>query len=148
MKKHFNKEPKMTKEDNEHFKNSTKCWICDNDCVDNDVKVRDHCHITGKYRDSAHRNCNINLKLNHKTSVVFRKLKRYNSRLIMQKLGKFNLKINVIPNVLEVSMSFTINNKLSFIENFQFLNFSLDSLVKKSNKDYFKYLSREFDNNV
>ena len=61
MKKHFNKEPKKTKEDNENFKNSTKCWICDDDCIDNDVKVRDHCHITGKYRDSAHRNCNINL---------------------------------------------------------------------------------------
>ena len=27
---------------------STKCWICNNDYVDNDVKVRDHCHITGK----------------------------------------------------------------------------------------------------
>ena len=37
----------MTKEDNENFKNSTKCWICDNDYVDNDVKVRDHCHVTG-----------------------------------------------------------------------------------------------------
>ena len=37
----------MTKEDNENFKNSTKCWICDNDYVDNDAKVRDHCHITG-----------------------------------------------------------------------------------------------------
>ena len=31
---------------------------------ENDVKVRDHCHITGKYRDSAHRDCNINVKLN------------------------------------------------------------------------------------
>ena len=41
MKKHFTKEFVMTKEDNEDFKNSTKCWICDNDHVDNDVKVRD-----------------------------------------------------------------------------------------------------------
>ena len=46
MKRHFNKEPVMTKEDNEDFENSTKCWICSNDYVDNDVKVRDHCHIT------------------------------------------------------------------------------------------------------
>ena len=62
MKKHFNKELVMTKEDNEDFKNSTKCWICDNDYVDNDVKVKDYCQITGKYRGSLHRNCNINLK--------------------------------------------------------------------------------------
>ena len=43
IKKHFNKELMMTKEDNEDFKNSAKSWICGNDYVDNDVKVRDHC---------------------------------------------------------------------------------------------------------
>ena len=41
-----------------------------------------------------------------------------------------------------------INNNLSFINSFQSLSSSLDSLVKNSNKDYFKYLSQEFDNNV
>ena len=55
IKKHFNKELVMTKKDNESFKNSTKCWIYDNDYIDNNVKVRDHCHITGKSRCSAHR---------------------------------------------------------------------------------------------
>ena len=35
----------MTKEDNEDFKISTKYWICDTDYVNNDVKVRDHCHV-------------------------------------------------------------------------------------------------------
>ena len=39
MKKHFNKELVMTKEDNEEFKTSTKCWIFDNDYFDTDVKV-------------------------------------------------------------------------------------------------------------
>ena len=65
QKKHFNRKLVMTKGDNEDFKNSTEWWICDNDYVDNDVKVRDHCHITGKYRGSAHRDCNINLKWNY-----------------------------------------------------------------------------------
>ena len=131
LKKYFNKELVMTKEDNEDFKNSTKCWICDNDYVDNDVKVRDHCHITGKYRGSAHRDCNINLKLNHKIPVEFHNLKNYNShlRIIVLGLGKFNLKIN-IPNGLEKYMSFAIYNKLSFIDSFQFLSSSLNSLVK------------------
>ena len=44
-------------------------------------------------------------------------------------------------------MSFTVN-KLSFIDSFQFLSTSLDSLVKNLSKDDFKYLSLEFDNNV
>ena len=64
----------------------------------------------------------------------------------MQELGKFNLKKNVIPNGLEKYTSFTINNKLGFIESFQSLNFSLDSLAKKLNRDYFKYLRQECDN--
>ena len=37
---------------------------------------------------------------------------------------------------------------LSFIDSFQFLSSSLDSLFKNLNKDDFKYLSQEFDNNV
>ena len=45
-------------------------------------------------------------------------------------------------------MSFTVNNKQSFIDSFQFLNSSLDSLVKNLSIDDFKYLSQEFDNNV
>ena len=59
-----------------------------------------------------------------------------------------NLKINVIPNGLEKYMSFSINNKLIFFDSFQFLRFSLDSLVKNLDKNDFKYLSQEFDNNV
>ena len=54
MKKNFNKEFVMTKKDNEGFKNSTKCWICDHEYFDGDVKVRDSCHA----------------KLNHKIPVV------------------------------------------------------------------------------
>ena len=56
--------------------------------------------------------------------------------------------MNVITNELEKYMSFSINNNLSFIDSFQFLSSSLDSLVINSGKDDFKYLSQEFDNNV
>ena len=148
IKKHFNKELVMTKEDNEDFKNSIKFWICDNDCADNNVKVRDHCHISGKYRGSAYIDCNINLKLNHKIPAIFYNFKNCDFHFIRQELDKFNLKINVIPNGLEKYTSFTIYNKLGFIDSFLFLNSSLDNLVKNLNKDDFKCLSQEFNNNV
>ena len=45
LKKHFNKELVINKKDDEDFKNSTKCWICENDYVGGDIKLRDHCHI-------------------------------------------------------------------------------------------------------
>ena len=59
----------------------------------------------------------MSLKLN---PIVFHNLKSYDSYLIMQEQGKFSLKINVIPNRLEKCLSFTINNKLGFIESFKF----------------------------
>ena len=78
-KNHFNKELVMTKEDNEDFKNSTKYhWKS--------------LEVTGKYRGSAHRDFNINVKLNHKIFVMFHDLKQYDFHLIMQELGKFSLK--------------------------------------------------------
>ena len=122
---------RRSKEDNGDFEN-----LGDNAYVDGDVKIRDHCHITGKYRGSAHRDCNIDVKLNHKIPVIFH---NYDSYLTIQELGIFSLKINVIPNGLEKYMSFSINNKLSFINSFQFLSSSLDSLVKNFAKDDFKY---------
>ena len=80
MQKHFHKELVMTKKDNEDFKNSTKCWICDHIYVEGNVKVTDHFHIIGKYKRYAHRACNINVELNYKISTVFHNLKNYYAR--------------------------------------------------------------------
>ena len=77
MKKHFNIELAMTKEGNEDFENSPKCWNYDNYYIDSDVKVRDRCHNTRKYIGYAHRDCNISVILNHKIPVVFYNLKNY-----------------------------------------------------------------------
>ena len=52
----------MTKEDDEDFENSPKCWISDNTYADGNFKARDHCHTTGKYRGSVRRDCNINVE--------------------------------------------------------------------------------------
>ena len=104
--------------------------------------------ITGRYRGPAHRDCNINIKLNHKILIVFQHLKNYDPHIIMQELGKFYFKINIIPNRLEKYMSFNINDELSFIHSFQFPSSSLVSLVKNVGKVDFNYLSQEFDNKV
>ena len=47
------------------------------------VKISGHCHITGKYKSLAQRDCNIKVKLNHKIPIVFHNLKNYNSYFIM-----------------------------------------------------------------
>ena len=57
-------------------------------------------------------------------------LKGYDSHLIMQQIGKFNIIISVLPNGLEKCMAFTINKNLVFIDSMQFMNSSQNTLVK------------------
>ena len=111
------------------------------------VKIRDHCNITGKHRGSAHRDyCHTKVKLNPKIPIVFQDLENYDS--IMPELGKINFKINVISNGLEKHMSFNINNKFIFTDIFQFLSSSLDSLVNSLGENDFNYLNQELDSKL
>ena len=63
-------------------------------------------------------------------------------------MSKFDVKVNVIPNGLEIYQTFTINNNLVFIDSMQFRNTSLDTLVKNLPDNDFKYLSEEFSSNL
>ena len=47
------------------------------------VLSKDHYYITEKHRSSAHRDCHLNIKINHKICVLFCNLKNYDSDLIM-----------------------------------------------------------------
>ena len=142
MKKHFNKNLIMSAEEEEQFERSNICWICGKLIDIEDNKVRDHCHITGKYRGAAHWNCNINLKVSKTLPVIFHNLRRYDSHLIFKELSKFSCNIDVIPNGLEKYMSFTLNKNIIFIDSMLFMNSSLDKLV--TNFSDFKYLNSNF----
>jgi hypothetical protein len=56
----FPKKMIMTDEDRKDFNAPTVCHICGEDLISD--KVRDHCHITGKYRGAAHNTCNTKYK--------------------------------------------------------------------------------------
>ena len=58
---HFNKEFIMTAQQEESYNNSQICWICNEEL--NADKVRDHCHISGKFRGAAHNQCNLKLRI-------------------------------------------------------------------------------------
>ena len=148
MKKHFNKNLIITEEEEEEeeeqYQSSNTCWICKKLIDLDDEKVRDHCHVTGRFRGAARWNCNINLQLTKKVPVMFHNLRGYDSHLIFDELNKFDVKIDVIPNRLEKYMAFFLNKNLVFIDSMQFMNSSLDKLVKNLSDNDFKYLTEEF----
>ena len=126
------------------FQLTNSCWICNKLFDAGDEKVRDHCHITGKFRGAAHFSCNTHFKLNKKAPAIFHNLRGYDSHLIIKERNNFDVKVNVIPNGLEKYMAFTRNRNLVFINSMQFMTYSLDSLVKNLIDEDFKYISEKF----
>ena len=145
-KNHFNQPMTLTNKDEEHFKLATVCHICKNGFTKKDYKVRDHCHVTGKYRGAAHNNCNRSFRLTNKIPVIFHNLKGYDSHFTMQEIGKFDQEISVIPNNMEKYMAFFLGKHLKFIDSFQFMSSSLESLVKNISPCDMKYTLQEFQN--
>ena len=151
MKKEFNKPLKMAKEDEKKFQKAEECHICDKKYTDKDIRVRDHCHITGKYRGSAHQECNLKIRVNPeevKIPVIFHNLRGYDSHFIMQEIGaivkeyeytnkkgqKCQMNINAIPNNMEKYMAFMLGNHLTFLDSFQFMSSGLEKLVTNITK--------------
>ena len=159
MKNEFNKELIITRDDEEKFQKSIECHACNKKYDDKDVRVRNHCCITGRYLGSAHKECKQKLTMRMeeiKIPVVFHNLRGYDSHFIMQEIGAIvknntygegkQMDINAIPNNMEKYMSFMLGKHLVFIDSFQFTSQSLDTLVKNLPKEEFKYTSKEFKN--
>ena len=113
--------------------------------------MRDHCHITGQYRGSAHQDCNLKLRINRKDfkiQVIFHNLRGYNSHFIMREIGSIgkehDLEINCIPNNMERYMGFMLGKHLVFLDSFQFMASSLERLAANLPEDAFKNTSKAF----
>ena len=85
-------------------------------------------------------------------------MRGYDSHFIMQSIGDViknntyqnkrgetcEMSINAIPNNMEKYMAFMLGEHLTFIDSFQFMSSSLDSLVKNLPEESFKYISEIF----
>ena len=136
------------------YDKATKCHICLEDFDVNEdenkgnIKVRDHCHYTGKYRGPAHMNCNLRYKIPSYIPIVFHNLSGYDAHLFIRELGKkFNTdRIRVIAENKEKYITFSVDVvvgkykdkktgkekerkiKLKFIDSVRFMAKSLDEL--------------------
>ena len=148
MKKPFSKNLIMGEEEEEQFQTISTCWICEKLIGNSNEKVKDHCYVTGKFRGAAHWSCNINLQLTKKVPVIFHNLIGYDSHLIFDELKNFDVKISVISNGLEKYMAFLLNKNLVIIDSMQFMNSSLEKLVKNLRDYDFRYLTENLVLNI
>ena len=152
----------LTKEEEKQFIMASNCWICGEE-LENNNKVRDHCHYTGRYRGAAHNNCNLNYSKPKGVPVFFHNLTGYDSHLFIKKLGSSNEKetIECIPNNEEKYITFTKNIivgqytnkkgevkdktfKIVFKDSLKFMSSSIEALVNNLPKNGFKNISKYF----
>lgn len=149
----------LSNEEELSFRTADRCHICGKKYTENDAGVRDHCHLTGKYRGSAHSSCNLQYKVPRFIPVVFHNLSNYDAHFLIEKLAStFSGDISVIPLNDQVYISFTKTVKSSktkdytqfikyrFIDSYRFMSSSLDYLSSLLPSDKKNNLHAEFVN--
>ena len=131
----------MTNEDEEIYENSHLRCKCKDEL--NPDKVRDHCHVTCKFRGASHSKSNINLRLPKKLPVIFHNLQGYGRHTIFKELNDFDGYIDVIPKGIDNYMNIIVNRYITFIDSLQFFKVSLDTLASNLNNEDFKHLTTE-----
>ena len=162
----FPKQMIFGQKEKELYDSATICHICEGELGKD--RVRDHCHLTGKYRGAAHNSCNLSYKVPKFFPVLLHNLSNYDAHLFVKKLrGDDNERINCIPCNEEKYISFsrevvvdkfinkegkevTVKRELRFLDSFRFMPSSLDALSKNLSKEQCKnigefYKGRQLD---
>ena len=132
------------------YDNFTLCHIC-NEELGKD-RVRDHCHLSGKFTGAANEVCNLKYQVQKFFPVVFHNLSGYDSHLFIKTVGNREGDISRIPNNEENYISFTkqvivgkfVNKEgeeLRFIDSLKFMAASLDKLYSHLTIDQFVFLT-------
>ena len=122
----------MTEKDEEDYRNNNNCRFCEKN-IESD-KVRDHCHLTGKYRGPAHNTCNITVTQKQSKFIpfVFHNFSNYDCHMFFKMLvnkKKDKVDFEIIPKTNEEYISVTYGC-IRFLDSYRFLSSGLDSLVK------------------
>ncbi|XP_018362816.1 PREDICTED: uncharacterized protein LOC108760996, partial [Trachymyrmex cornetzi] len=150
----------LSSEQRETLHSATHCHVCEKPFAPDDNRVRDHCHLTGRYRGPAHSNCNLNYKNSYFIPIVFHNLSGYDSHFVIKEVATvYEGSIELLPITKEKYISFTKNVKdtaersdsrnnikLRFIDSYKFLSSSLDKLASFLNKNELRILQCEFQN--
>ena len=158
----------LTSQEWKSFREATVCWLCRKGFGKGDlVKVRDHCHFTGKFRGAAHRSCNLKFQRPKFTPVFFHNLQNYDAHLFVRALGTLDevLSVTCIPNNEEKYISFSlkfelkkerrevtegqwkefvVKHEIRFLDSFKFTLSGLSSLVENLPKEELKETIRFF----
>lgn len=85
------------KEDRRFFESAKCCWICVERFEESYNKVRDHCHLTGKFRGIEHNSCYVKYRKPKFIPTVLHNLSGYDVHLFIKSLGVSDGDIDCMP---------------------------------------------------
>ena len=158
-KRHF---PQFAGNKEIHVENDS-CWICGEAFAEDDVKILDHCHYSGKVLGYAHGVCNLQRRRTKFTPIFAHNLANYDIHHVIRalKTGSENNTISVVhlneEKIVSLSLkvwlgSFKTKNRhvrhiyeeMRFLDSYKFMLSSLDTLARNLPKDKFVYLDSQF----
>ena len=144
----------LTKEEKKTHNMQKVCYICKRAFSTDDnnkkyLKVKDHCHYTGKYRGAAHNICNLICKIPKEIPVVFHNGFTYDYHFLIKKLAEEFKEFECLDGNTEKYITFSvpikkqitkidkddidkitkISYKIKFIDSCRFMSTSLSNLV-------------------
>ncbi|XP_050420213.1 uncharacterized protein LOC126833111 [Adelges cooleyi] len=120
---------------------ATVCYVCREPLTPVD-KVRDHCHLSGRYRGPAHSACNLKLRVPNYVPIVLHNFSGYDSHFLTTALADDTNQIQVIAKTKEKYISLSKFLRLDdetggshtivmrFIDSYRFLPSSLDEAAR------------------
>ena len=121
----------MDEDDEALFQCSSHCIICSKP-LDISQAVRDHCHLTGKFRGAAHSQCNLQREVPKKVPIFFHNLKNFDSHILLKEIKNGYFKeIQVIPQAIDKFSAIMMDDYI-FLDSFSFLPSSLDKLSESA----------------
>ena len=153
----------LTEDDRRSFRKATSCWICGEDFLPKDKRVKDHCHYTGKNRGAAHDPCHLKYTKPNFIPVFFHNLAGYDSHLFVKNLGKTDGTIGAIANNKEKYISFSktiqvgayfdekkgkqipIFQQIRFVDSFKLMASSLEALARNLSPEHSNFFGKVED---
>ena len=140
--------PMLNKHEEDEFQEATECYICGEEFEENN-KVREHNHLSGKYRGAACQSCNTKEgKATKLIPVFFHNGSNYDFHFLIEELMKYEDKYNKVKPLCKTSENYisidygSYYKKLRFLDSYRFMLKGLSDVAKSM--DEFPILDREF----
>lgn len=130
---------------------SNICHICEKAFKPFETKVRDHCHLSGKFRGPAHNVCNLNFQTCDFIPIFFHNLTGYDSHLFIKELADGG-SIDIIPinkeSYISITKTIKLDNnqslKLRFLDSYRFMSSSIEKLAHNLKSSEFTEMAKYF----